>query len=162
SGPFAITVSGAADANYNITYVSGNLTIAPAPLTITADDKTKAYGDALPSFTAAYSGFVNSETSANLTTLPTLATTATAASHVSASPFVITASGAADPDYAITYVPGHLTITPVPLTITAENATTVYGALPTLTAGYSGLVNGDTSASLTTPPTLTTAPAATR
>ena len=46
---------------------------------------------------------------------------------------------------------------PVALTITANNQTKVYGAaLPTLTASYSGLVNGDTPASLTTLPTLST------
>ena len=51
------------------------------------------------------------------------------------------------------------TVTPAPLTITANNQTKVYGAaLPTLTASYTGLVNGDTSASLRRPhaPTLTT------
>ena len=48
---------------------------------------------------------------------------------------------------------GMLTVTPVALTITADNQTKVYGAaLPTLTASYSGFVNGDTSASLTSSP----------
>jgi hypothetical protein len=43
------------------------------------------------------------------------------------------------------------------LTITADNQTKVYGdPLPTLTASYSGFVNGDTSASLTVQPTITT------
>ena len=46
---------------------------------------------------------------------------------------------------------GTLTVTPVGLTITADNKSKAYGAaLPTLTAGYSGFVNGDTAASLTT------------
>ena len=41
-------------------------------------------------------------------------------------------------------------MTAAPLTITANNQSKVYGAaLPTLTASYSGFVNGDTSASLT-------------
>ena len=43
------------------------------------------------------------------------------------------------------------------LTITAEGQTKVYGAaIRTLTASYSGLVNGDTPATFTTPPTLST------
>ena len=54
---------------------------------------------------------------------PTLSTTATATSHVSGSPYSITASGAADPDYTISYVAGTLTVTPAPLTITADNQT---------------------------------------
>ena len=155
--PYAITASGAADPNYTIRYVPGTLTVTPAPLTITAVDQTKVYGAPLPTLTANYSGFVNGDTSAGLTTLPTFATTAACTCHVSNSPYSITASGAADPNYTIGYVAGSLTVTPAPLTIAANNQTKVYGApLPTLTAGYSGLVNGDTSASLTAQPTLAT------
>jgi hypothetical protein len=131
--------------------------VTAASLTITADNQTKAYGAALPTLTASYAGFVNGDTSASLSPPPTLTTTATASSHVSGKPFAITAGGAADSDYAISYVTGTLTVTGAPLTITANNQTKTYGAaLPTLTASYSGFVNGDTSASLTTPPTLST------
>ena len=111
----------------------------------------------MPTLTASYSGFVNGDTSASLTTQPTLTTTAMASSHVSGNPYTITASGAADPDYSITYAAGSLTVTPAALTITPYNQTKSYGtALLPLGASYSGFVNGDTSASLTTPPTLTT------
>ncbi len=48
--------------------------------------------------------------------MPTLDTTATAASHVTGSPYAITAS-AVDSDYAISYVDGNLTVTAAPLTI---------------------------------------------
>ena len=48
SPPFAITASGAADSDYTISYVAGTLTVDPAGLTITADDKTKTYGAANP------------------------------------------------------------------------------------------------------------------
>ena len=127
----------------------------PAPLTITANDAGKVYGAALPSFTAGYSGFVNGDTAASLTTPVTLGTTATASSPVGA--YAITASGAADTNYSITEVNGTLTVTPAPLTITANNAGKVYGAaLPSFTAGYSGFVNGDSPASLTFPVTLGT------
>ena len=137
------------------------LNVTPAPLTITPVNQSKVYGAALPALADSYSGFVNGDTAASLTTQPTLSTTATAASHVAGSPYAITASSAVDPDYKISYVGGSLTITPAPLTITAVNQTKVYGAaLPTLTASYSGFVNGDTPASLTTPPTLTTTAAA--
>ena len=155
--PYTITASAAVDSNYSISYVAGTLTVNPVALTITASSQTKAYGAALPTLTATYSGFVNGDTSASLTTQPTLATTATASSHVSGSPYTITATGAADTDYTISYVSGNLTVTPVALVITANNQNNVYGAaLPTLTASYSGLVNGDTSANLTTQPTLAT------
>ena len=86
--------------------MDGTLTVTPAALTITADDQTKVYGAALPTLTASYTGFVNGDTSASLTTQPTLTTTATASSHVSGNPYTITASGAVDADYSITYVAG--------------------------------------------------------
>ena len=106
-------------------------------MTITADNQTKVYGAALPTLTASYTGFVNGDTSASLTTQPTLTTTATASSHVAGSPYTITASGAVDADYSITYVAGSLTVTAAALTITADNQTKAYGAaLPTLTASY--------------------------
>ena len=139
SASYTITASGAVDSDYTITYVGGTLTVTAAALTITADNQTKVYGAALPTLTASYTGFVNGDTSASLTTQPTLTTTATASSHVAGSPYAITASGAVDSDYSITYVAGSLTVTAAPLTITADNQTKVYGAaLPTLTASYTG------------------------
>jgi hypothetical protein len=137
--------------------VAGSLTVTPASLTITANDQTKVYGAANPTLTASYSGLVSGDTSASLTTQPSVTSTATAVSHVSGNPYTITASGAVDSDYTIRYVSGTLTVTPAPLTISADNQTKVYGAaMPTLTVSYSGFVNDDTSASLTTQPTLTT------
>ena len=48
-------------------------------------------------------------------------------------------------------------VTPAVLTVTANNASSVYGAaLPAFTAVYSGFVNGDTSAVLRGAPSLTT------
>jgi hypothetical protein len=154
-GSYPITASAAVDANYTISYVAGTLTITPAPLTITAANQTKAYGAALPALTVQYTGFVNGDTAASLTTAPTVATTATAASGVGSYP--ITASGAVDANYSITYVAGTLTVTAVPLTITADAQTMIYGGtLPALTVHYTGFVNGDTAASLTTAPTVVT------
>jgi hypothetical protein len=143
---------------------AGTLTqsVTPAPLTIMADDQTKVYGAPLPALTASYSGFINGDSPASLATLPTLTTTATPTSHVAGNPYSITVIGATAANYAISYVPGTLTVTPAPLTITADNQTKVYGAaLPALTASYSSFVNGDTSASLSTPPTLSTSAMAT-
>ncbi len=154
-GTYPITVNGATDANYTISFVNGTLTVTAAPLTITANPATKAYGAPLPTFTVTYSGFVNGDTNTSLTAQPTLNTTATAAGTVGTYP--ITVSGAADTNYAISFVNGTLTVTAVPLTITASPATKAYGApLPTLTVSYSGFVNGDTNTSLTAQPALNT------
>ncbi|TSD66272.1 T9SS type B sorting domain-containing protein [Inquilinus sp. KBS0705] len=149
-----ISISGAVAANYNITYKQGVIAVTPANLTITADGKTKVYGAALPALTVTYNGFVNGDK--DIATKPKLFTNVTAASHVVGSYF-IAPSGAADPDYLITYVNGKFTITPAFLTVTADNKTKVYGtANPVLTAIYTGFVNGDNQDVLTKRPTLST------
>jgi len=154
-GNYTITATGADDTNYAITQVNGTLTVNPAPLTITADSTNKAYGAALPVFTASYSGFVNSDTAASLTTPVTLSTTASAASPVGA--YAITAAGAVDPNYNITYADGSLTITRVSVTVTAQNSSKAFGqALPTFTAIYSGFAPGEDTNSLTSLATITT------
>src|SRR5262249_30698565 len=71
--------------------------------------------------------------------------------------YAISASGAASPNYAFTYVNGTLTVSAATLTITANDKTKVYGtANPALTVSYAGFVNGDTVASLTTPASVST------
>jgi hypothetical protein len=131
------------------------LVVLPEALTITAANTSKPYGAPLPPLTASYSGFVNGDTASSLTTPPALATTATAASPVGS--YSITASGAASPNYTITYAGGTLTVNAAALTITAVSTNKLRGApVPALTASYRGFVNGDTASSLTTPPTLST------
>lgn len=131
------------------------ISVQRAPLTITAQGKTKVYGAAMPVLTATYAGFVNGDSPASLDTPASIATTATAASAVGL--YAIVASGAADANYAITHVNGSLSISAATLTITAGNASKVYGAAnPLLTASYNGFVNGDTAANLDTPVNLTT------
>jgi hypothetical protein len=156
-GSYAITASGAVSGDYAISYVFGSLSVTPAALTITADNKTKVYGSGLPALTASYAGWVNGDTSASLITLPSISTSATAASPVLPSGYAIIAYAASDPDYTISYQPGTLLIMPAPLTITANNFSMVQGtAVPRLSASYSGFVNGDSPASLGTLPTLST------
>ncbi len=156
-GGYPITASGAVDLNYTISYVPGTLTVTPAPLTISATNATKVYGAAMPALSVGYSGWINGDSTASLTKLPVFTTQASATSPVRAGGYSIIPSGAIDPDYAITYLPGTLMITPARLTITADNAAMVQGsAVPQLAVKYTGFVNGDTAASLTTPPILTT------
>ncbi len=103
--------------NYAVTPVSVSTgEITKAPLTITAQDKTKVYGDANPVATASYSGFVNSENESILDVAVTLVVVANNQTDVNNHP--ITAFGAADGNYAITHVNGNLEITKRPLTTT--------------------------------------------
>ncbi len=131
--PYAIAVSNAGGTglgNYTITYAPGTLTVTPATLTITAGDATKVYGAALPALTASYSGFVNGDTAASLATPPSLSTTATATSPVVSGGYPITASGAVDPNYAITYVAGTLTVTLAPAAISVSAPGGTFNASP--------------------------------
>jgi len=150
-GAYPIIPSGASAANYAITYSNGTLTVNPASLTITANNASTVYGSAIPAFTAGYSGFVNGDTPLAVSGL----TFSPPPSSANAGAYAIVPSGAAAANYAISYRNGTLTITPASLTIN-PNGTQTYGGTPTVTYAYSGFVNGDTAASLTTPPTFTT------
>ena len=156
-GPYAIVASNAAGgtfdaANYTIVYNPGTLTVTPALLTITAANASKTYGQTpvLTGFTS--SGLQNGETIGSVT--ETSAGTSSTAS-VAGGPYAITASNASGGtfntgNYTITYADGSLTVNPASLTVTASNASKVYGQTPVLT-GFtsSGLQNGETIGSVT-------------
>jgi hypothetical protein len=108
-GTYPIAASGLTSNNYDITFVAGTLTITKAPLTVTADDKSKVYGAALPTFTVSYSGFVLGQDESVLGGTLSVTTTATASSDVGTYP--IAASGLTSNNYDITFVAGTLTIT---------------------------------------------------
>jgi hypothetical protein len=144
-------------ADYTTANESVNLTVNPAPLTVTANNQSKVYGATLPALTASYTGFVNGDTQSVLSGSPSLTTTATAAS--AAGNYAITAAAGtlSAANYSFIGVNGTLTVTLAPLTITADNQSMVTGdTWPPLTATYVGLVNGDTPLSLTHLPTLST------
>jgi len=119
-GPYAITPSAAAangaflPTNYNITYVDGALTVTPAPLTVTAADVTKVFGETptLSAFTTA--GLANSETIASVTeTSPGTVATAAVPGPYPITPSAATGGTFTPANYTITYVNGALTVTPL-------------------------------------------------
>lgn len=155
AGSYEVTPFGLTSGNYEIAFADGRLVVEPAPLTVTAESRAKVYGASLPLLTATYSGFVNGDTPADLTSQAKVTTVATAASHVGS--YMIDVDGATSPNYRITFRSGALAVTPAALTITAENQSMRYGgSLPSLTVRFDGLVNDDTGASLATQPTLGT------
>jgi hypothetical protein len=105
-GGYLITPDGLTSGNYTITFNTGTLTITKAVLSVTADDKSKAYGAADPAFTATYAGFVNGETSSVLGGTLSF----TRASGESVGGYLITPSGLTSGNYAITFNTGTLTI----------------------------------------------------
>jgi hypothetical protein len=145
--------------NYSVSYHVGHLAVNAKALDITADDRTKTYGDTVAfagtEFTA--SGLVNND---RVGTVILVSASAAASVHVAGSPYVIVPSGAAGiglSNYSIAYHPGRLTVIPAPLTIVADNKVASFGgAVPALTASYFGFVNGDTPAGLATAVQLTT------
>jgi hypothetical protein len=96
-------------ANYTVASNNGTMTVNPAALTITANNATKTFNTANPALTWIAGGFVNGENVAVLTAKPTCTTTATTTSPVGT--YLITCSGANATNYAISYVPGTLTVT---------------------------------------------------
>jgi FtsP/CotA-like multicopper oxidase with cupredoxin domain len=161
-GAYPVTCTGAVDANYTISYVAGTLTVNPAVVTVTASSANMTYGGTPPAITPAYSGFVLGQTSSVLAPAPTCSTTATSTSPVSPPTIPSTCSGAAAPNYTFNYVPGAVTVIGAPLTITANNASRVYGTVFTFSGTAfttSGLLNGDTvtSVALNSPGALATA-----
>ncbi|MFG1406937.1 MBG domain-containing protein [Xanthobacter sp. VTT E-85237] len=140
----------AASANYNLSYVGANVSVTPRPLTITADGQSMVYGDTVPGLTylVGGAGLVNGDMLSGA-----LATTASSTTGVGL--YGITQGTlAASANYALSYVGANVSVTPRPLTVTANGQSMVYGnAVPDLTyaVGGAGLVNGDTlSGALTT------------
>lgn len=125
-----------------------SLTITPAPLTITADNQSKTYGSLFSFLGTEFSagGLQNGETigSAALSSAGAAAT-----ANAGLYPILIggTAGGSFNPsNYAITYVPGTISVTPAPLTVIANNQIKTVG-LPFSFAGLEftaiGLQNGE-------------------
>jgi hypothetical protein len=113
-GNYAITASAATGtglSNYAISYVGGLLTVDPAPLTITANDASKRFGQTLlfagTEFTTAGLLFADTVTSVSLSSLgaPRLSAAGTYAITPSA------AVGLGLSNYTIAYIDGTLTVT---------------------------------------------------
>ncbi|MFB9210303.1 MBG domain-containing protein [Echinicola jeungdonensis] len=144
-GNYTITAIGYTSGNYNINYVDGNFEVTQASLTVTADDKTKVYGEADPTLTVSYAGFENGDDKTALG--GTLDISRAAGEDVGN--YTITAIGYTSGNYTINYVDGTFEVTEATLTVTAVDKTKVYGETdPTLTVSYAGFENGDDEAAL--------------
>ena len=162
---YPITCSGGADVNYAFTYTGASLSVTKAPLTVTADNKSRTYGAANPALTATITGFVNGETlgTSGVTGAPSCSTPATSTSPAGSYAITCIQGTLAAANYSFgPFVAGTLSVGEASLTITANNASRTYGdANPTFTASYSGFVAGDNAGDLDTPPTCTSTATAT-
>jgi hypothetical protein len=105
--PIDVSAGTLSAANYTFAFVDGTLTITPATLFVTADNKTMVYGATVPALTDTITGFVNGDTSSVVSGKASLSTTATSRSEVG--------------NYAITVGLG---------TLTAANYTFAVATLP--------------------------------
>ncbi len=84
-------------------------------LTVTAENKSKAYLSAIPVLTFTYSGFVYGESASVIDTEPSASTDAQESSAVGDYP--ITVGGGSDDNYDFTYIDGTLAITKIPQSV---------------------------------------------
>lgn len=162
-GDYALTLSGGVADNYALTIAGGaTLTVNPAVVTVTVDDKTRRYGDADPVFTYSVSGLKNSDP-ASLIEVTGLESFATATAGIG--DYGIFANVFAwSTNYTVNRVLGTLSITPRPLTISAPSFSRKYYDLdpisspelvddamkadPRYAATFTGLAPFDTAASI--------------
>ena len=132
--PITATVTGSSAGNYGIVVNAGTLTITPATtatLTVTANNATRVYGAANPTFSGMVTG---AETGDAFT--ESFATTATTTSAVGSYPIVPSVTGSNLGNYTVNIVNGTLTVTGAvtTTTLTAPGGSATYGASETLTA----------------------------
>ena len=126
--PDTITYAYTSDGTFASASTTSTLTVNPATLTITADPETKVYGTADPALAYTASGFqferhrrVGPDRRAGPAQAGTLAGEQAGGYAISQGTL------AADSNYTISFTGNTLTITPAPLTVTANAQTKVYG-----------------------------------
>ncbi len=150
--PYAITITpgsevGTGLSKYYIVYADGFMNVVGRPLTITAQNQSKTYGDgsfsfAGTEFTVGANQLVNGD-SVSSVTLNSAATDGSAG----AGQYPITPSAAVGSgldNYAISYVNGTFTVNPLDIHVTADAQSKTYGDPdPTFTYTHDPLLNSD-------------------
>ncbi len=140
-GEYAVGASGLASQNYAISYEPGVLSVDAAPLTVAVNGASRTYGQANPTFTVSYAGFVAGQDPSVLSGALAFGTGAVPGSNVGE--YAVGASGLASQNYAISYEPGVLSVDAAPLTVVVNGASRTYGqSNPTFTVSYAGFVAG--------------------
>ncbi len=167
-GTYAVNGSGLTliSANYTLQQAEGNasaLSIAPALLTYTGSNVSRSYGSANPVFTGAVTGLVLGQTLASVATGSAIFTSpTTSASNVGT--YAVNGSGLTliSANYTLQQAEGNasaLSIAPALLTYNGSSASRTYGsANPVFTGAVTGLVLGQTLASVATGSAIFTSP----
>jgi trimeric autotransporter adhesin len=117
------------------------------PLTVTASNASKTYGQANPAFGVSYS------TAATGNLLGTVSYSGSAQTAMNVGSYAIAPGGlySNQQGYVITYANGALSVTPASLTVSANAASRLYGAVePAFSGSVTGFVAGDTQGTATT------------
>jgi hypothetical protein len=139
AGSYVVYAYYEGDANYATSFAPSTLTVNQAPLTVTANNTSIAQGVAIPAFTASYTGFVGTDTTAVLSGAPSLTTTATSSSPAGTYPIVASLGTLSAANYKFSFVNGTLSIV----------------AAPTLVITTSAVLSGSNSAGYTAAITVT-------
>src|SRR5438046_10746374 len=105
-------------------FVPGTLPVMTAALTVTADDKTREYGDPNPGFDATITGFKNGQnlTTSGVTGTASCSSSATMTSPVADYSITCTIGGLFAGNYSFTFIaPGRVRVTIAVLTVTADD-----------------------------------------
>ena len=142
AGTATVTITNKFGGNYYVIGGSVNFEITTVPLTITANPHTITYGDAPAANGVEYSGFVNNETQSVLG--GQIGYTYSYSQFGDVGDYTITPNGLSSDNYAITFNPGTLTVTPKEVGLTWGTTDFTYnGSERTPTATATETVHGD-------------------
>jgi len=140
-GNYATTGAFTSPVGYRISAGPGNLTVTPATILVSVDDKAKQYGAPDPALSASLSGFKLDDTAAVVSGLALSTATGTLAT---AGTHAIVGANANAANYNFIYQPGVLTVGKASLQILIDDKRKTYGdADPLLSARYAGFQYGD-------------------
>ncbi len=148
AGTVVVRASQAGDSSYGAASdADQSFTVGKAALTVTANNQSRSYGAANPTFTASYSGFVNQDTASALSGEPSLTTTAHPGSDIGSYPITAGVGTLSAANYDFTFVDGTLTVNKAATSaaLASSLAPASFGQAITLTATVSSGTHNSTS-----------------
>lgn len=120
-----MTITGASKADYTLKQPYLTADITARPLTVTADDKEKTYGDENPELTVSYDGFAPDESTSVVSELPEVTTNAVKFSAVDT--YAIIPSKGVASNYRLNYVNGKLSVSKAILNVSVADTSRKVG-----------------------------------
>lgn len=109
--------------NWEVVDATVGLTVTPAPLVVTASDASRPSGAQPPTIEPLFDGLVNGDTAADLDVAPACIAHTTSESPVGT--YRSTCADGSDHNYALSYVPGVVTVTVAESTLDAHDVSVV-------------------------------------